>query len=251
MKNPFAIDNFMIYLKNKYPNYHLLDGQEYTGCRTKMKFICDKHIERGIQYNFITNIVDNGHVCKYCSYDKLSSERTISVEKAKELCNERDVLYFDKYTKENETMIQYKCINHDFDVQEMSLSHFKESKHPCRYCIKFNGEIAIQDFLIKNNIPFVTQKTFNECVYKRMLKFDFYIPSCNYCIEYDGQQHFEPVKFKKCCDVDKSYILTQVRDKIKNEYCNKNNIKLIRIPYWEYNNIENILASELSDAIFV
>ena len=30
-------------------------------------------------------------------------------------------------------------------------------------------------------------------------------------------------------------------DNIKTQYCQNNNIKLIRIPYWELNNIETIL----------
>lgn len=38
---------------------------------------------------------------------------------------------------------------------------------------------------------------------------------------------------------------TQINDQTKNEYCRKNNIKLIRIPYWEFGNIEEILNKEL------
>jgi hypothetical protein len=30
-------------------------------------------------------------------------------------------------------------------------------------------------------------------------------------------------------------------DNIKNKYCFDNNIKIIRIPYWDYSKIENIL----------
>jgi len=61
-----------------------------------------------------------------------------------------------------------------------------------------------------------------------LLKFDFYLPKYNYCIEYDGQQHFKPleffggiVQFKK----------NQTRDKIKNDYCKKETIKLVRVKY--------------------
>ena len=35
-------------------------------------------------------------------------------------------------------------------------------------------------------------------------------------------------------------------DTIKTKYCEDNNIKLIRIPYWEFDNIENILIKELN-----
>lgn len=41
------------------------------------------------------------------------------------------------------------------------------------------------------------------------------------------------------------------KDNIKNNYCKNNQIKLIRIPYFDYDNITNILASKLKDVIFV
>jgi hypothetical protein len=37
----------------------------------------------------------------------------------------------------------------------------------------------------------------------------------------------------------------QCRDAIKSNWCKENNIPLIIIPYWEYNNIEEILANEI------
>jgi hypothetical protein len=32
---------------------------------------------------------------------------------------------------------------------------------------------------------------------------------------------------------------------MKRDYCKKNNIKLIEIPYWDFDNIEEILDKEL------
>ena len=43
-----------------------------------------------------------------------------------------------------------------------------------------------------------------------------------------------------------TYKLTVSHDAIKTQYCNDNNIKLIRIPYWEYDNIEKIICQELN-----
>ena len=37
------------------------------------------------------------------------------------------------------------------------------------------------------------------------------------------------------------------KDRIKNEYCKNNSIKLIRIPYKQFDNIENILEKEMLD----
>ena len=45
------------------------------------------------------------------------------------------------------------------------------------------------------------------------------------------------------------FVDIKIRDTIKTEYCKKNNIKLIRIPYWEINNIEEILNKEINKLI--
>ena len=36
----------------------------------------------------------------------------------------------------------------------------------------------------------------------------------------------------------------KIKDKIKSVYCQENNIKLVRIPYWDFNKIECILKDE-------
>ena len=38
---------------------------------------------------------------------------------------------------------------------------------------------------------------------------------------------------------------TQLHDKIKTDYCTSNNIKIIRIAYYDFNKIEEILDREL------
>ena len=43
------------------------------------------------------------------------------------------------------------------------------------------------------------------------------------------------------------FVEGKIRDTIKTIYCKENNIKLIRIPYTEYDNIEKILEKELED----
>ena len=63
---------------------------------------------------------------------------------------------------------------------------------------------------------------------KGVFKFDFYIED-SYLVEYDGSQNFIPSN-KGWNDLE-HFEKTQRRDKCKNEYCRKNNIPLIRIPY--------------------
>ena len=111
----------------------------------------------------------------------------------------------------------------------------------CPYCKKSHGERFITDILNGWKLSFVSQKRFKDCRDKRPLPFDFYLPDFNICIEYDGEQHFDKNRlyFSK---------VMQKHDAIKNQFCNKNGIKLIRVSY-RYNTQEAI-AKYLKPLIF-
>lgn len=123
---------------------------------------------------------------------------------------------------------------------------FRQQNVRCPVCRRNSlGEEKIKKFLTENNILFQQQKTFENLKHKRLLRFDFYLPALNICIEYDGRQHFEPV------DVfggKEEFELTKIRDLLKEEFCKKAKIKLIRISYKEkeYEKIlkHHILAGE-------
>ena len=102
-------------------------------------------------------------------------------------------------------------------------------------CLKSKGEQKISSILSLNNIPFEQEKTFNDCVdtsTNTKLRFDFYLTDFNCCIEYDGKQHYIETTFCK-----ESLDERRIKDKIKNQYCKECNIKLIRIPYWDYDRL--------------
>jgi very-short-patch-repair endonuclease len=118
----------------------------------------------------------------------------------------------------------------------------------CPKCATSKGEQRIADFLDVLNIQYERQKKFACCKNKRELPFDFYISERNMAIEYDGKQHFEPVDWGFH---DEELMIAnfndlQKRDRIKNKYCEDNGIKLIRIAYTEFDNIEKILSENLS-----
>lgn len=100
----------------------------------------------------------------------------------------------------------------------------------CPKCNISKGEKDIELLLQKNNLKYCNQYKFKDCKYKKSLPFDFYLPDLNICIEYDGRQHFE------CVEIfggEEEFKKIKLRDKIKNKYCEDNNIKLIRIKYNE------------------
>lgn len=100
------------------------------------------------------------------------------------------------------------------------------------------GEDLIDCLLQKLQLSFLRQYTFEDCTNpdtNYRLKFDFYLPDYNTCIEYDGEQHF---KYKNNGWNNKENFESLLkRDKIKDEYCKKKGIKLIRIPYFDYSKI--------------
>ena len=107
----------------------------------------------------------------------------------------------------------------------------------------YQNNILLMKLLEKNNIKFEIQKKFLDCKYIKHLKFDFYLSENNICIEFDGKQHFKPIEFFGGI---KTYNKQLIRDQIKNDFCKKNNINLIRIKYTDYQNLENILNEKLS-----
>ena len=113
-------------------------------------------------------------------------------------------------------------------------------------CIKESlGEQEISKLLIKNNIKFETQKTFDGLLSEKnkKLKFDFYLNNFNILIEFDGPQHYKKTNFTSINELK--------NDLIKNEWCLKNNIKLYRIPYTEINNLKTYNINNLLDDKFL
>lgn len=124
----------------------------------------------------------------------------------------------------------------------------------CPKCVQSSGENKVFEILkslgfLENEI--ISEKRFRDCKNNKPLPFDFYIEKINLCIEFDGKQHYEPVQFggiSKQRAID-GYKKAVKNDKIKNRYCLKNKINILRIPYWEIKNIENIILDKISQII--
>lgn len=116
----------------------------------------------------------------------------------------------------------------------------KESSHRCPACAAKTSllELKTEDWFNENGIAFIKQKKFDDCKNVNSLRFDYFIPDINLLIEVDGEQHYRPVCFggvtKERAEVN--FKKSKERDRIKDNYCKKHNIKLLRIPYWEYKN---------------
>lgn len=96
------------------------------------------------------------------------------------------------------------------------------------YSVKSKGEQLISEIFLKNNIRYIPHYHFRDCKYKNSLEFDFYLPEKNICIEYQGIQHYRPVKIFGGLD---AFEEIKIKDSIKAKYCEDKGIILIPISY--------------------
>ena len=213
----------------------IIDGS-YINSKTKIDVHCNIC---NYKWKSTPNSLLRKRGCSKCSkYLKKTNEQFIL-----EMKNiHPDIEVLEKYTN-NHTRIKCHCkiCGNDFDQTPHALI---DAKSGCTFCSKSNtkGEIAVRNWLMNNNMIFIKQKSFKGCKNKQSLLFDFYLPKYNMAIEYDGKQHFEPIKHY---GGDIAFAELKKRDEIKNEYCKANNITLLRIPYWEYDNISKILETNI------
>lgn len=165
--------------------------------------------------------------------------------------NNLNITLISHYYKDNCLHVIYKC-NECNRVFDKKMVDFKELLNKCLYCKREISSLnkKTTQYLEERNIKYIKEFKFEDCKNNRQLPFDFYLPDYNICIECDGEQHYRPVDFtskKDILSIEEDFKLIQYRDSIKNKYCEDNNIKLIRIPYWEFNDngYINILNKEI------
>ena len=106
-----------------------------------------------------------------------------------------------------------------------------------------SGEFAVKGILDAMGIQHQRQMRFIDCKDINVLPFDFYLPQQMAIIEYDGKQHFEPVKHWGGQEVLE---ITQQHDAIKNAYCATKNIRLLRIKYTDFERIQELITAFLA-----
>ena len=67
--------------------------------------------------------------------------------------------------------------------------------------------------------------------------------------EYNGEQHYIPVKYNKKQIKYENLFYNIKRDNLKFEYCSKFNIPFLIIPYWDIDRIDEILDDVLAGRI--
>ena len=198
----------------------------------------------GTYINYTTKIK---HKCKIDGYEWFSCPKYVLRSTGCPRCWNHEIYGHEEYIK------KVNIINQNIEVVGKYINTKTKIKHKCkidgyewyatpndilqgRGCPKCNlshGEHFISKYLTQMNIDYIPQYKFNDCKNKNPLRFDFYLPKLNVCIEYDGIQHFKPIDFagKGKEWAFKRFKQNQRNDSIKNKYCKNNEITLLRIRY--------------------
>lgn len=202
-------------------------------------YVCPIHGEQKMRIN---NLI-NGKGCPECGINIKAEKYRLSPDEVEKrigflggkLLNKED------YINRSEKNLVIECAYCGTPFVTSLALFTQHGGQMCQSCrdTESIGERKIRMYLESNNILFEQEKWFSDCRDVNPLPFDFYLPHYNTIIEFDGKQHYEQGHF-----THSKLSYTQAHDAIKNNYCKNNNIKLIRIPYWDLNNIESILNNE-------
>lgn len=85
----------------------------------------------------------------------------------------------------------------------------------------------VETVLNELKLYYEKEKTYNNLKYKGKLRFDFYLPLYNLCIEFNGVQHYEYIEYFH--KYESQFDEQRLKDYIKREYCQAHSIHLIEL----------------------
>lgn len=232
----------------KEKDYELITNKdEYTNIKMKITYSCKKH---GIKHGIMESMI-HGHGCIDCKnenmvyimqFDNEYIEQYINSFNGNKLLNKEE--YINVF--EHNLNIRCKCGR----IYTTSFNNYKKADvRQCRKCsrLQSKNESYINSILKNMGIDFIVEKRFNDCKDIKPLPFDFYLPAYNLVIEYDGEGHYMESFYKPYCDNPEVALENRKRkDSIKNKYCKTHGIDILRIPYWEKDNIESIIKNKIN-----
>lgn len=224
---------------------------EYINSDTRVEFL---HTVCGNNFEIFPNNFLKGYRCPLCTPKNYTNRSNHS----------KHPNYSNKKTTEKFKQEVYDLVQNQYEVvgeyigsnDKIKMKHNKCGRlfemepnnflhgHRCPRCKYSKGEEYITKFLDKHSIHYIPQKKFKGLLGTKngSLSYDFYLPNHNLLIEYQGQQHDNPIAL---WGGEKQYKNQKENDNRKRKFAYENNIKLLEIWYYDFENIETILQREL------
>jgi predicted Zn-ribbon and HTH transcriptional regulator len=206
---------------------------KYISSQTKTLF---RHNICGYEWEIAPESFHQNHRCPRCRRVERLTKESFCVREEDIKSGEYSML--GEYVNTNaKTLFKHNQCGYKWETKP---NKFQQGSR-CPRCNQPRGERIISRLLEGLDVVFESQKRFSTCKYKHPLPFDFCVNN-SFLIEYDGEQHFKTVDY---FGGDEGFKLRQLRDNIKTQWAKDNGIPLVRIPYTEFDNIEQIIKDNI------
>lgn len=213
----------------------------YKHAHANVECFCKKHNKK--YKTLATNIGILNRLCPACQKEHINID-LLNKRKERFLKNAK-LKHNNKYTYNlsnfynGKSYVEIVCPTHGVFKQKAHI-HVDGAGSGCQTCSSSRGEERIKYFLDNNNINYTFQ--YSITINNSKHYYDFYVPSKNYIIEFNGLQHYKPILY---FGGQKAFKYTITRDKIKINYCKEKQINLLIISYYDIQNIDTILEHVL------
>jgi len=207
-------------------------GNEYKylgGFKLMNDLVSIKHLKCGTIFNSSPKMMlgTKQTRCPHCS-NLNRGQYNIKENYLEEILNNSlvgdEYEWLEEYTKDNKKKLSIRHKKCDF-VYKVRPNDFQQG-YMCPLCSKNTSKetLLIHKILLENKVLYETEEKFSKCVNIQKLPFDFYIPSFNLLLEFDGMQHFKQSYGNRLSGQKKN-------DAIKNNFCSGYKTNFIRLHY--------------------
>ena len=220
-------------LNQKFGRLLVIEAAPNIKGRTAWKCRCDC----GKEINVTTKSLRDGNT-KSCG---CLHKETVSKIFSKNISNQKfgKLLAVEPTKERNHGSIIWKCLCDCGNIYYVSAERLLSGNTLSCGCLHLKGNAKIKNILQNNNILYISEYPIR--INNINYYFDFAILNENneidYIIEYDGILHFEQDNYHGWNNKE-NWEKTKRNDEIKNQWCKDKKIKLIRIPYTDYNKID-------------
>ncbi|GEM_PF-2031133 len=256
--NPYTIQNIKLWCLLNNKSFKLI-SEIYDGNKIKLEWQCLKE-SCGEFFESTWNQIFDGENCPYCSSKKVGLSNCLATKSpclASQWHPTRngELTPYDVFPNDNKKYwwLCQDC-GHEWYVSPNSRFSHKNEERGCPNCYRSSkGERLTASILEKKNKIYQKQFQFEDLVSDKNyhLRYDFGVLYCDLndgilnnkdnlrgLIEFQGRQHYKWVDYLMTYE---EFERLQKHDQMKLEYCEINNIPLLRIPHWDIKNIEQII----------
>jgi very-short-patch-repair endonuclease len=229
------------------PEIFLKKGSFYEAKNAPLKFYCYFNDEK-ITWTSNPSKILSGHHSKTIVF-ALRNEKTskthhqflLDLRKTNAIHKEQGLpkIYVEKGHKYKNGTEKLEFYIYKNGVKYSWLAQPRHITNSLSHCPALNDSkrvLLVEKYLKDNNIEYLKEKRFKDCLKHKPLPFDFYLPEYNLVIEVDGSHHFHVINFHKTEQRnEEKFEERKENDEIKNKYCKESGMNLLRIPYCTMN----------------